>query len=94
MAETTPKPAPKPRKPKGPDHDALRAVVEKAEGYAPTQYAALGAVLEAENGAKVTTKCDVTIVTLAGLKAQSTAGKVNALLNWMNKARRILRDVA
>ena len=99
MAETKTKPAARAptrkRKPKGPNRDELKRLVAIGDEFAPTQRVALLHRLETEEGAKTaTTTNGIATFTLAGFKAQSTAGTTDALSNWMNKARRILRGVA
>lgn len=93
MTTETKKPRAK-RAPKAPDRDELARLVEIGAEYAPTQRLSLLHRLQTEENAKVTDKGGATHFTLARLSAQSTAGATDALNNWLNKARRIVRGVA
>lgn len=95
MADDTKTPTKRaPRKPKAPDRAELQRLLEIAEGYTPPTYLALLHRFETEEGGKRAEKSGATTFALAGVKAESTAGAINAMGNWLARARRIVRGAA
>lgn len=90
---TTPKTR---RKPAKLDEAALTRCLDLAAEYAmPEQATTLLRRLEDTEGARVTDKSGATVVKIAGLQASSTAGRHNAMMNWLNAARRrVMRGMA
>lgn len=84
-------PAPKPKKIKATpalDGERLKRLVAEIEDRKQTQLIDLLHRLEAEEGAVFKDTGTVTVVKLAGVRAESTAGVYFALMNWANAARR------
>lgn len=79
------------------DHSRLRRIADMIASYPNGPDSELMRYLRAQEGlkaAEVPRGSGIYRVTLSGISAQSTGGEINALVNWGNKARRLLNAAA
>ncbi|MBW4972089.1 hypothetical protein KZZ08_00570 [Roseovarius mucosus] len=86
-----------PPKKKSLDHNRLRRIADQVASYPNGPDSELMRLLKSAEGlksAEVPKGSGITRVTMCGISATATGGEVNALVNWSNKARRILNSAA